>query len=49
MSLGNRALVTTIRDDFKLSEVVADKIMEMLPEEKMLRDELTQTDIVGEQ
>ena len=39
----------TILGAFKLSEVVADKIMEMIPEEKVLRDELTQTDILGDQ
>ena len=39
----------TILGDFKLSEVTADKIIEMIAEEKMLRDELTQTDILGDQ
>lgn len=35
--------------DFKSSEVVADKIIEMIAEEKLLRDELSQTDILGDQ
>ena len=38
----------TILGDFKLSEVLADRIIEMIADEKMLRDELTQTDFVGD-
>ena len=39
----------TIFGDFNLSEVLADKIIEMIAEEKILRDELTQTDILDYQ
>ena len=49
MTLGNEALVLTILGDFKLSDVLVDKIIEMIADEKMLRDELTQTDILGDQ
>lgn len=39
----------TILGDFKLSAVLADKIIEMIAEEKILRDKITQTDILGDQ
>ena len=38
----------TILGDFKLSEVLADRIIEMIADEKMLRDELTETDFVDD-